>query len=229
MHELPQVRTMTRRIIKTFSYATPDAIASGAEWYDRARAFAEELVTHWGTGVEATHEEAVEKAAGVIAVLSPRLSWPKNVELAERAYRSFYTTRSGWDVDVKEAVIAEWPGLKDGARKAFRLLEGERPDDVVSGPKVRQFWIAIVNPSDPRVLVVDRHALDIAVNEVLDDRIRGRLLGRKGAYDEVSKAYRDATRLINKLGLAGRQITPAQLQAITWEWWRKNRAAANHG
>jgi hypothetical protein len=229
--KVPTVRTMTRNIVRVFLTATPDEHAEGLGWYQRALAEAVDLAASvWGhlpTSVEDNEAwgREIEKAAAVLAVLSPRLSWPKNVELARLAYDVIYG-----ETDIADD-LSNWPGLKINARKAMRILTGENPDDVVSGPKVRAFWHTIVDPSDPRAVVVDRHAFDVAVNTVLTDAERGKWLGLKGTYDLVSKAYRDAARELNKLTTPadGLEVTPAGVQAVTWTIWRRTRAAAYHG
>jgi hypothetical protein len=231
--KVPITRTMTRNIVRVFLSATPEEIADGMGWYERALTEAMSLAESQPGGqylVGEDWEYAVEQAAAVLAVLSPRLSWPKNVELARLAYDRWANLQDHTLTEDNLATLTfSWPGLKANAAKAFRILAGETPDDVVSGPKVRAFWHTIVNPSDPRAVVVDRHAFDVAVNKVMTDETRGRFLGLKGTYDLVSKAYADAAREINKLGIAGRHVTPAGVQAVTWTIWRRTRAAAFHG
>jgi hypothetical protein len=222
-------------IVKTFRSATTEELQAGREWYRRARALAGSLVSNWGTSFivsDDTHEEAVKRAAAVIAVLSPRLNWGKNVELASKVYRDFFQIRmNAVDNDhLRELVnnaVAAFPGLKGNGSKAYAIMLGVDPEDVVSGPKVTAFWRTIVDPSDPRAVVVDRHALDVAKGIVLDDRQRGVILGRKGAYEELSALYRRAAKLVSKDFYAGELSawTPAEVQAVTWVVWRRNHAA----
>jgi hypothetical protein len=202
------VRTRTQNITSTFRKASQQDRTAGRDWYRRARRLAEEL--------DPGH---VERAAAVIAVLSPRLSWEKNVELARLAYR-WHAERGDLGCAMS-GTLAAWPGLRTNALKAFRILGGEDPDDVVAGPKVRAFWHTIVDPSDPRAVVVDRHAIDVAAGRVLDDKVRGHLLGRKGAYDALSDQYRRAARVLSKE--TGEDWSPAEVQAVTWSSWRDGK------
>ena len=119
------------------------------------------------------------------------------------------------------------PTLKDNARKAWRILEGEDPEEVLGGPKVRSFYFTITDPSDPRSVVVDRHAVSVAYNRPLSDAEIGKALGRKGAYDSISMLYQRAARIISRE--LGEVWTPAQTQAAVWTYWRRERAAAYHG
>lgn len=229
--KLPTVRAMRLNILAVFNEADHNEIANGLQWYQRAREEAEYLATEYGDHREdgAEWDREVEKAAAVIAVLSPRLSWPKNVELARLAYEKWGNTPA---IHLSPAVLKlathDWPGLKLNGQKALRILAGENLDEVVSGPKVRAFWHTIVDPSDPRSVVVDRHAFDVAVNRVMTDKERGVLLGRKGAYDLIAKAYTDAADAINGQAIDW-TVTPAGVQAVTWDLWRRTRASAYHG
>src|SRR5690242_16785833 len=189
----------TRNVAKAYSAASADDRVEGRSWYATARAVAESL-----------DPADPARAAAVIAVLSPRLSWRKNVEAARNAY-------AGRPLRV----------LGANARKAELVLAGADPEDVVSGPKTRAFWRTIADPTDPRAVVVDRHAVDVAVGCVLGDAARGRLLGRSGGYDAVADTYRRAARLLSRE--YGTALTPAEVQATTWLYWRRERAAAFHG
>lgn len=205
------IKPSTRNITAIFRAATDADRTESRQWYRQARALAEELAAKYPRDVDA--------AAAVIAVLSPRLSWPKNVELAWRVFDLYFAGVS------KGEILADWPGIKVNANKALRILAGETPDDVVGGPKVRSFWFTIVDPTDPRTVVIDRHAFDVAANRPLTDEVRGRLLGRRGAYDSVAELYRRAAKILSaEFGT----ITPAEVQAVTWTYWRRERAAAYH-
>ena len=229
--EVPRTAT---QVLKVFRAATVDERSNGREWYHRARRLAEDLVLEFGArsvqGPSWTWDEAVSRASAVIAVLSPRLNWNKNVELARQVYTDawqmavIYRDRPDDYRGARERLTNMFPGLKGNGDKAYRILiDGEDPEDVVSGPKVTAFWRTIVDPSDPRAVVVDRHALDVAKGHVLDDRQRGIILGRKGAYEELSALYRRAAKQLTKE--TGAVWTPAEVQAVTWTTWRRTQAA----
>lgn len=224
-------RPLTRNITSAFRLATDGDRAIGHGWYARARDLAEQLATEYTAGNGHYSEEELKAAAGVIAALSPRLAWRKNVEYAKFAYMvhgDLPHLDNADDPGVAEAYFAGMiPTLNANARKAFRILNGEDPDVVLGGPKVRAFYFTIVNPTDPRAVVVDRHAIDIAFGQVLNDQSRGLALGRKGAYDAVSSLYRKAAVILSRE--LGEIWSPAQVQATTWTYWRRERAAAYHG
>jgi hypothetical protein len=223
-------RPTTPNILKAFGSATLDEIHEGRAWYRSALNLAFELVEQYGTRfIEAddTPERAIERAVAVIAVLSPRLSWSKNVELARWIYaeasKAMLNPPAAWWTRENGSVLDRFPGLKANGKKAIDILMGVEPEEVVSGPKVTAFYHAIANPNDPRGIVIDRHAFDVAVGRVMDDRTRGIVLGRKGAYEQFVRAYeRAAAALQNEFP----GITPAEVQAITWVAWRRTKKEA---
>ena len=65
--------TIVKRILRTFDRATSSDIEAGARWYDEAGDLAESLAGQAGSPVH---------AACVIAHLSPRTTWTRNVATA---------------------------------------------------------------------------------------------------------------------------------------------------
>ena len=197
--------TSTRNITRTFRQTSDVDRSAGRAWYAQANALAQEL-----------DPMSPERAAAVIAVLSPRNYWERNVELARQAYDWH---RSGMTL---EEFRGRWRGMKSQAEKAYRILSGEPPESVVSGPKVTAFWRNITDPSDPTVVVVDRHAFSVAAGQTVDDRTRQRVLERKGGYETVADQYRRAARIVSRE--TGERWSPAEIQAATWEHWRNQSA-----
>jgi hypothetical protein len=219
----------TRNVTRVFRQANADDRAAGRDWYGAAHDLAATLADAfearetWADGEESYTPDALSRAAAVIAVLSPRLSWPRNVQVAWQAYETFHQCRAS-----REQFVAALPVLNRNAGKAWDILSGTiLPDDALTGPKTRAFWQTIADPYNALAVVVDRHAIDVALGQVTNDVIRGKALGRKGAYDALATCYRRAARIIS-LEL-GEHWTPAAVQAVTWTYWRRTRAAAYHG
>lgn len=182
--------TYVRRICKVYRAATADELAQGIEWYARARRIAVEL-----------DPANPERAAGVIAALSPLMPWSRNVELARRAYALGTVTGA----------------LGANCRKAQEILDGADPLNVLRGQKVRAFYLTIVNPAHPDAVVVDRHAHDVAWGSITTDSTRGGALSTKKGYAEFCEAYRRAAAILG--------VTPSQVQAVTWTVHRNRHAA----
>jgi len=214
---MSEIKFSTRNITKFFRTIDPATVAEGRQWYPRARNFAYEL----RRSEPDEYDQEFVKAAAVIAVLSPQLNWDRNKELALLAYGS-WTAIQTYDPGMVQERVDSWPGLRENARKAFRILDGEEPNDVVGGPKVRQFWFTIMDPTDPRAVVVDRHAFSVAAGRALTDAELGKSTGGQGRYDAVSEMYRSAAKILG--AELGSPITPAEVQAITWTHWRRTHA-----
>lgn len=180
-------------ILKAYLSAAPADIQDGMSWYDSANTLACSL-----------SPESPARGAGVIAALSPLTSWPLNVRRAHEVFNTGTTT-----------------GLKRNVDKAVRIFNGEPALDVLSGPKVRSFYLNIMGVNSLESVTVDRHAIDVACGMVMDDKQRAMAIRGKHGYSTVAGMYLDAAK--------GLGITGAQLQAITWVYWRRNHATANHG
>ncbi len=181
---------LVANILACHDRASESVRADGRRWYPAARDIAATL-----------DPDAPERAAGVIAALSPQTSWSENVRLARRAYAT---------------------GRADGHIRLFCARanaiknNGETPLSVLGGKKVRSFFTLIADPYDWYTVCVDRHAVAVALGRTLSDRER-KILERVGVYDYIADAYRIAA---HSLGIA-----PHELQAITWLEWRRETAA----
>jgi hypothetical protein len=203
------MRPTVGRILAVYAEASDAERMDGRTWYGRARALAAEL-----------DPVDPERAAAVIAVLSPQTPWPRNVTLARRAYTLH---ASGASVD---EITNGLGTMRRSAGKAAAIVWGADPDAVVSGPKVRSFWHCIAHPETAQAVVIDRHAFDVAVGRVTDDATRGAFLNRRGGYAELADLYLRAARTLRR---NGDDVTAADLQAITWVTWRAHHALANFG
>lgn len=188
-------RTMTAtvdNILATFDSATASEIAAGKSWYLAANALAWELdpMRPWN-------------GAGVIAALSPRLRWDKNVSYARMAYNL-----KGYPLDIAGNYI---PALGNSRIKALRMVNGAHVSDVLGkGLKTNAFWHNILNPYTSNAVTVDKHAFNIANGE----RTRYDVVIKDKDYREIANLYREAARI------AG--IAPLHMQAITWLAWRNH-------
>jgi hypothetical protein len=151
----------------------------GAAWYRVANQHA-----------YAVGDGDVKVGAAVIAALSANKSWSENLRLATQC-------RDG-----------QLGGhVRDTLDKVERLYEGEEPETVLPmGSKTGHFYRCILDPYDPRPVVIDRHAHDVAVGEIYGNRDRG--LSSAARYDNLRLVYTSAAR---RLGMI-----PQVLQATVW-------------
>ena len=183
------LETLVTRILRTFDRATPSDIEAGARWYDEAGDLATEL------GARTGHGRLV--AAAVIAPLSPRTTWTRNVDGAVRL------------LETDGASIL--PGLigRNAANAQSIIRDGwDDPAESFNGPKTARFYANIIG--DREAVTVDVWAARVA--GVDEDK-----LGLTGVYDALEHAYRLAARR--------RGVDPATMQATTWVVARNGRAS----
>lgn len=185
----PAVHVLARNIRATYDAATPLDVLQGRTWYDAARAAAVALDPH-----------NVERAAGILAALSPQQTWQGNLAAAAAIYAGEAPT------------FATGPNIA----KARAIHDGGEPLDVLGGPKVRAFYANIVG--DPNVVTIDRHAVDAARGR------RGAYATHNTSSVHVHAAFVEAYRRV----AAEVGETPANLQAIVWVTWRRQHDTASH-
>ena len=161
---LPTLKTLTNRILRVWESATPSDIEAGAVWYRDAQILAADLAG------ESIYD--IEETAGIIAALSPRTFWSRNVVAAVAAVRGREKPSGiigrNWDT-------------------AQRIVDGEPADKVLRGPKTRAFAANIAG--DTSRVTVDIWALR-AVG--LDETA----LSRKGIYEAIELAYQRAAAIL---------------------------------
>lgn len=129
-----------------------------------------------------------ERAAAIIALLSPRLAWRANMAAATAIIGGGRTTL----------------GLGAQRAKAYRMMAGGKVTWQRMGRqrvKVWSFFRAIMG--DP-----DAVTLDVWAVRALGVPISSGWLDSEGTYDMMAEAYREAAR---RLGIGA-----AECQAITW-------------
>lgn len=195
-------------IVWHWEQATPDEINQGMRWYADARRVATAIA-----------DGDAHLGAGMLAIYSPQQGWIGNVLNAARVLRE----RRG--IGGPGSGMFATAGQK---RAADRLLNGERYEDILNGPKIRDFAHLIefggdLDPENPRV-VIDRHALSVAHGRALSSeeydsapvngfrRKDGSISRRQ--YDHVVSLYRRAAELIS--ARAGERVSAHQVQAVTW-------------
>lgn len=183
------LETIVRRILATFDRATAADIEAGARWYSIAGTIAADLVA--GDDVD-----TIEHAAALIAALSPRTDWARNVAGA---------TAIAYGHDAVGCIGTN-------VTRANRVLLADDPvadlNATGTAPKIESFARNILG--DVEAVTVDVWACRVAN---LDET----RLSLKGAYDAVAHAYRLAARR--------RGVDPSTMQATTWVVARNGRAS----
>lgn len=179
---IPEHGAMVAAIRGRWAEASADDLAAGLRWYSEAHATAEALAA--GTSGAVT----VEQAAGVIAALSPRVQWARNVALAALVVEA-------------HTLGARMPGgvFRRQLSTACAILDGRQAGP--TGPKVSAFHRAIMG--DRSAVVVDVWAARAAGVPMP----QGRTLNRT-QYRAIEAAYREAAEAL--------AVDPRDLQAAVW-------------
>ena len=167
--------------------------SEGLSWYQRANLAAVRLADQY--------EISIDTAAGVIAALSPRNKWERNLIDAENIIAAFKA--AGYDA-CEEVKVCTFGANK---KKALDILlysaTGELIKEILSGPKLQEFFACIIGEDD---VCIDGHAYSIWFG----DRVtlaNVPSIGKK-LRAEIKKDYLAVAKKNN--------LTGYEVQAITW-------------
>ena len=187
-------------VLAVYQLANTADIAQGATWYHVANTIASRLARKY--------DISERQAVGVIAALSPRNKWERNTADAENLIRVFTSDPESVD-SVK---VCTFGRNKAKAIEILRLSDPVREEQVLgilSGPKMQEFYGCIIGVHDE--VCIDGHAYCVWAG----DRISLANVPKIGAKlrEKIKVAYCRAAQEVD--------VTPAQMQAITWCAWRR--------
>ena len=196
-----------KNIVAVFDLASAGEVTEGLDWYDRAHRIAERLSSIYNVDIAL--------AAGVIAALSPNNRWERNVVDAENIIRAYI---AGTNDDVMNVKVCTYGKMK---AKAIKILEAGNFTDaediatILNGQKITAFFWCIVGSEDH--VCIDGHAYSIWFGDRLTMKEVPNI--GKRLWSNIERDYLLATDLINKRDKS--DLTPFQVQAITWCAWRR--------
>lgn len=200
----PYSGIMERRVLSCYYSATSLNMASGLTWYLDANARALQFATDYGV--------TLEQSSGVIAALSPGSSWDFNLQSTELLLSEW--ARGARDNKLPAVGAYGWKNI----RKAESILGGKSPLDALGGPKVRNFYVNILNAGENIIepalgyvgaaVTIDRHA-KCCLHGIVSSALS---IVRPAEYQWLANHYRNAARIAN--------VTAAQFQAVCWVQWR---------
>ena len=194
---------MTQKNIKNikaiYELASAADIADGMAWYGVAKCIAITLADRYSI--------PANQALGVLAALSPRNKWARNVIDAEQLINAYVTAGA------EQARLTKVCTFGANKAKAIKILESGLETlptalEILSGPKLREFASCIAGLDD---VCIDGHAwciwqgsrVTLADVPGIGVRLRREI---KGDYAQAA----------DDLGLKA-----SELQAITWIAWRR--------
>jgi hypothetical protein len=197
-------RANTRHIAAMLSLASQSDIAAGIEWYARAERFAHRLAESYGC--------TFDQAVGVIAALSPNNRWARNCQDAEAMCQAW-----ACGTDPESVTVCTYGAMRAKAAAILRLSSPDRDTNasILNGRKISAFFLSITGVPD--AVCVDGHAYAIWLGQrVPTTKTPG--LGKR-LYGEIAHAYCLVAK--RSAALCGEQLTPAQVQAVTWVTYRR--------
>jgi hypothetical protein len=197
-------QTNQRNIKAIYKLATAAERINGSVWYPIARDIAQTLAGEYGVRLNAV--------IGVIAALSPRNKWSRNVVDAENLITAYIA-----DPESAATVKVCTFGANKVKAIACLKLDAERGDDgvhfseilaILSGPKLREFASCIAGLDE---VCIDGHAYCIWTG------------GRTSLKDvpAIGVKLRRQIKQDYRVAAADLGLTPSACQAITWCTWRR--------
>jgi len=182
-------------LLNVLEQATPQEVIAGMGWYEQAHEMARTLADQYRLSLDVV--------AGVIAALSPRSRWERNMVDAERLIAAYVV-----DEDPMAVPVTTFNRNKECA---IRILEAGTRHGVLSGPKVCAFADNIENPSS-NPITVDSHSYNAWIGHRAISSGNGPRVTPK-RYRECAEAYKNVAKLYG--------IRPSQAQAIIWLAWKR--------
>ena len=199
----PLSRKITNNLLALWESRTETDESEGLLWYARANRRGQELSVRHGV--------TLEKAIGVIAVLSPGCEWGKNLQYADELLAAWASGKRG-----SELPMVGVYGNRN-LDKAKRILAGHSPMLVIpeTSKKVRAFYNCLLSPAESRDVVIDRHAkcAALGLRSTKNGYASQDVSVRSAEYEYLSRHY---VKLADRFGLL-----PSQLQAAIWTHWKR--------
>ena len=191
----------TKNILAVYNLASVTDRNQGQSWYARALVFASQLSEQYN--IETT------AVVGVIAALSPRNRWERNMQDAESMVKAYASGASHEDlVSLKVCTFST------GKQKAAKILSeaiSNRQEllATLKGPKLQEFFNCILGDSGD--VCIDGHAYSIWAG----DRITLANVPSIGVKlrRTIKADYQEAAKILG--------VKPHVVQAVTWVTWRR--------
>jgi hypothetical protein len=187
-------------ILGVYHLSTISERDHGAKWYPQAF----ESIS----AIAGAYYLSARTVAGVVAALSPRNKWTRNLIDAEQLIRIY---KAAGLEEASQYKVCTFNGNKS---KALQILDQDPTDpqrirDILNGPKLCEFFDCITGNVDE--VCIDGHAYSVwAGDRITLDKIPS--IGAK-LRAKIKSDYTEAARIV--------KISPSQIQATTWLTWRR--------
>lgn len=187
-------------ILGVYHLANASDRASGSAWYNAAYSVCDTIAAQYNIHINIV--------AGVVAALSPRNRWSRNITDAENMVKLFVAGGEDAAAGCKVCTFAS------GKKKALQILADNVTDPdairtILKGPKLVEFFTCIVD--DRPDVCIDGHAYAIWVGERIT----------LADVPPISKKLRETIKADYMAAADILGVSPSTLQAITWVTWRR--------
>ena len=189
MTKLPEHDVMVENLLGLWEQALDFEVEQGVEWYHDARKICTAYAKVCGMDVDLF--------AAIVAAVSPRTAWEKNISLAVDIVSAWL---SGWTL---EDALGNIGTLGMNVKRAWEILTNRNPDDALKGPKIRSFWRNIIRP-DWDGVTVDTWAYRACLGDPFAAVSTFDIM----AYLDMQAAYQSAAVVVG--------LKPHEFQAVVW-------------
>lgn len=188
-------RTLRMRLRSFLNQATNKEKISGLSWY--------ETMHHWCAGVADKSGIELFKVVGMFAALSPQMSVDRNQKLLIQYLNSGNASHYKF-------LVEKCDQIKE-AKNEYQVSK------ILNGNKISAFYLNILHPSKPTRVTIDRHALSCLLQTPSNTYPLG-----DNEYSMTANQFKQFEKIYCEVSKEC-GILPHQLQAITWETYRRLR------
>jgi hypothetical protein len=174
----------------------------GLYWYSDQHGYLKDMALHF--------DVPLKVVCGITAVLSPGVSWQANVNMTYHILK----------FKGKVPASVKMPGYRANVKKALRIYKSKRVFPSLSGPKVTQFYLNLLNPFNDGAVTIDTFMLACYHN--IPDR---KEVGKYSNEKSIEFLKTEVRSLAVKYDLL-----PLQFQAIVWlAYHREVKSMGSYG
>ena len=199
---IPSINSIDKNLEYWYHHASDSLKQQGESWYLNAHQEALRLASKW--------DVSLAQSAGIIARLSPAISWERNVIAADNLLAG-KSKIDGYAFNVqiaRQIASGKFGNTFDSVKKSF-------PEN--TAPKITRFYGNIYSPLDRETITIDRWMVRAAFNPKI---AKGLNIDPKINIQE----YRIIAYAVRSLAYKYHYI-PCQMQAIIWESIRQDWTA----
>lgn len=170
---------------KVYLESTEIEKSMGLHWYADQHNYLKDMSAHF--------DVPLDVVCGITAALSPMVSWQLNLNMVYHVLK--------FEGKVPKSI--KMPGIYRNVQKAFKIYRTKKVFPTLSGPKVTQFYLNLLNPFDDNAITIDTFMLACYADTTVNIP--------QGTEKRIKELKYEVKMLSMKYALL-----PCQFQAIVW-------------